>query len=79
MAERKPRRQTKQQSEQSELEQARQKSEQLEAESKALGALDDPKEPEQGSPWLQTAYLSAVVIFGFVLNLIVIIAVSGGK
>jgi len=77
MAERK-RRQTKQ-SEQSELEQARQKAEQLEAESKELGALDDPNEPEQGSPLLQTAYLGAVVVGGFVLNLLVIIVLSGGK
>ena len=61
------------------IEKAREETQRLEAEARAVSALDDPRDPEKGSPWKQSGYLAAVVIGGFVLNLLVLVVLSGGK
>jgi hypothetical protein len=59
------------------VEEARKKVDQLTAEQQALSALDDPNDPEKGSPWRQTAYLVAVVVVGFVFNLLLLVIIAG--
>jgi hypothetical protein len=61
------------------LTKAREEAEQAKAEEERIGVLDDPRQAGKGDPARQIAYLSGMVIFGFLLNLAILIVISGGK
>jgi hypothetical protein len=61
------------------LKKAEEETQRLDAEARSVSALDDPQDPERGSPWRQTAYLVGVVAAGFILNLLILVVLSGGK
>jgi hypothetical protein len=51
----------------------------VEAEQLVLSALDDPAHPDQASPIRGWAYFAVVVALSLVLNLLVLIAITGGR
>ncbi len=52
---------------------------QVEGEQLYLSALDDPAQPDQASPIRGWAYFAAILAFALLLNLVLLVFVSGGR
>jgi len=78
MAERKSTR-SRSSSRSSEADEKRREAESLTAEQKLVSLLDNPAKPDEASPLRGAAYFAVIVGGALVLNLALMVAISGGR
>ncbi len=67
------------QSSKSEAQKKQQQLEQVTREQEALSLLDDPAHPDQASPLRGWIYFAVIVALALTLNLVALLAISGGR